>query len=213
MKNCFHPVPSPPAKFGWGASALFLVGLLLASLPVTATEVWTGSLTGFAVVPGTDWTQATNQDRLTPNVWLARSNTRGLFNAATESGYASYFSPANTAWAYGSLSDYAVLNYSSWETWNGHNPPTMVGQDAVLHLLADDVYLSINFTSWGGPGGGFAYVRSTPAVTPEPGVAALSVVGLTLLAGRRRILKTVALDRGRRYAQPISKIDSARAGF
>ncbi len=166
MKIKFHP--------------LCILSLLLAA-PAEAAHVWNGSLTGFTVAAGADWTQATNQDRLTANVWLARSTTRGLFNAASENGYFSYYSPANTAWAYGSLSDYAVLNYASWETWNGHSPPSMVGQDAVVHLLADDVYLSLNFSFWGGPGGGFAYTRSTPALTPEPGVTTLGVTGLVIL--------------------------------
>ena len=170
--------------------------LLLIAAPVGAAQVWSGSLTGFAVAPGADWTQATNQDRLTANVWLARSTTRGLFNAASENGYASFYSPSNTAWAYGSLSDYAVLNYASWETWNGHSPPSMVGQDAVVHLLADDVYLSLNFSVWGGPGGGFAYTRSTPALTPEPSVTTLVATALAILGCRLRSRRRCGSQRG-----------------
>ena len=113
--------------------------------------------------------------------------TRGLFNGVSETGYASFFSPSNTVWAYGLLADYASLPYASWETWNGHSPPSMVGRDAVLHLLSDDVYLSINFSFWGGAGGGFAYTRSTPALVPEPGVKTLTMTwGLFLFATRWR---------------------------
>jgi len=184
MKSKFNSQFSPLV-----AGSRLLVAIiflrLLAAAPVEATQVWNGSLTGFAVPAGADWTLATNQDRLTPNVWLARSLTRGLFNAASESGYTSFYSPSNTAWAYGSLTDYATLNYASWETWNGHHPPSMVGQDAVLHLLADDIYLSINFSFWGGPGGGFAYMRSTPVV-PEPASSALMLMGLALWLGGKR---------------------------
>ena len=172
------------------------VWLLLNIAPVEAAQVWSGSLTGFAVAPGSDWTQATNQDRLTANVWLARSTTRGLFNAASENGYFSYYSPANTAWAYGSLSDYAVLNYANWEAWNGHSPPSMVGQDAVVHLLADDIYLSLNFSFWGGAGGGFTYTRSTPALTPEPSVSVLVVTALAILGCHARNRRPFRSQRG-----------------
>ena len=135
---------------------------------VHAAKVWNGPLFNFAVPAGADWTNTNNQDRITDSVWLARKITRGLFNAAFETSYASFFSPSNTSWAFGVLPNYAVLSYDNWETWNGHNPPSMVGQDAVLHLLSDDIYLSINFTSWGGPSGGFAYTRSTESLLPEP---------------------------------------------
>jgi hypothetical protein len=38
-----------------------------------------------------------------------------------------------------------------------------VGKNAVLHLISDDIYLSVKFTAWGGSGtNGFAYTRSTP---------------------------------------------------
>ena len=46
----------------------------------------------------------------------------------------------------------------------------MVGQDAVVHLVTDDIYLSIRFTSWPTghqtPPGGFSYVRSTAPISP-----------------------------------------------
>lgn len=196
MKNYFHPVFALLAALGRAFGLMLLLRLPLTVAPVEAAQVWSGSLTGFAVAAGADWTQATNQDRLTANVWLARSTTRGLFNAASENGYASYYSPSNTAWASGLLADYASLTYASWEAWNGHNPPAMVGQDAVLHLLRDDVYLSINFSFWGGAGGGFAYTRSTPALTPEPGVPALVMTGLLILLGRRWRRGRLRLQRG-----------------
>ena len=171
----------PRSFFQIRVAVVLLVTGAMTGLRAGATQVWNGALASFAVPAGSDWQQASNQDRLTPNVWLARANTRGLFNAASETSYASFFSPSNTVWAFGALSDYATLNYASWEAWNGHNPPSMVGLDAVLHLLSDDIYLSINFTSWGGPGGGFAYLRSTPTGIPEPTVAAMVLSGLGIL--------------------------------
>jgi hypothetical protein len=51
----------------------------------------------------------------------------------------------------------------------------MVGQDAVLHLISENIYLSIKFTSWtsGANGGGFSYERSTPPVVATPAAASL----------------------------------------
>ena len=51
----------------------------------------------------------------------------------------------------------------------------------MLHLISDDIYLSIKFTSWGGSSGGFSYNRSTPAV-PEPSSAVLILAGLAAAA-------------------------------
>ncbi|MEI6358167.1 MAG: hypothetical protein WCP53_13865 [Verrucomicrobiota bacterium] len=45
----------------------------------------------------------------------------------------------------------------------------MAGQEAVLHLVPDDIYLAITFKSWGRQsGGGFSYTRSTPGPLPTP---------------------------------------------
>ena len=44
------------------------------------------------------------------------------------------------------------------------------GQDLVLHLITDNIYMDIKFTSWkSGKGGGFSYERSTdqPIATKE----------------------------------------------
>jgi hypothetical protein len=59
------------------------------------------------------------------------------------------------------------LTYTDWDTWakNIHlGPPNTVGVNAVMHLITDDIYLNVTFTSWGGSAGGFAYSRSTPVV-------------------------------------------------
>ena len=51
-----------------------LMGLCLAALsaPLSgrAATIWTGPTTTFTDVDGSDPTQAVNQDRLTPNVWI-----------------------------------------------------------------------------------------------------------------------------------------------
>ena len=44
-----------------------------------------------------------------------------------------------------------------------NKPKNLVGKEMVLHLMEDNVYLSVKFTSWSsGKKGGFAYERSTP---------------------------------------------------
>ena len=145
------------------AGILFILTVALGMETVEATQVWDGPSITFAE-GGTDPTKATNQDRITPNVWLTRAATRGLFNAKHESGYTQDFSPEDTEWANGSLANYATLSYQPWEIWNGKNPPSMVGQQAVVHFISEDIYLSISFTFWGSSAAGrFSYVRSTPA--------------------------------------------------
>jgi glucose/arabinose dehydrogenase len=152
-----------------------IMGLCLAILsgPLSgrAATIWTGPTTTFVNNAGSDPTQAANQDRMTPNVWITRGGSQGIYNAKTESSYTHNFSPADTEWAYGTTAIYSTLTYQPWELWNGGSnggPPSTVGQNAVLHLISEDIYLDIKFTSWGGPGGGFAYERSTPTPANVP---------------------------------------------
>ncbi len=120
---------------------------------------------------------------MTPNVWLTRAGSLGPFNIKTESFYTDGLSPADTEWAYGDLADYASLTYSPWSTWNGHHAVDMIGQPAVLHLISENIYLSIMFTSWDAHGaGGFSYVRSTPGVAPPPSPARSRLNGSVMSA-------------------------------
>ena len=156
--------------------------------------IWDGSVTTFTEASGADGSQPADQDRLTPAVWITRNVTQGLFNAATESGYTHFVSPADTAWAYGSLNNYASLTYTSWEGLfggrSGGGPRSTLGNPAVLHLVSDNIYLSVTFLSWGGSLGGFSYERSTPSV-PEPSIGTLALsatmaAGIIRHFGRRR---------------------------
>ncbi len=140
----------------------------------------------FTEAPGSDGTQPQDQDSLTPLVVLTRGYQMGLFNAVTETGYTHLVSPAGTEWAFGELADYASLTYNPWEIWNHKTPPLMVGQDAVLHLISENIYLSVQFTAWAGPGTGFSYVRSTPVPEPSvPALLAVGVVGMSIVRRRR----------------------------
>lgn len=112
--------------------------------------------------PTPDPTQVSNQDRITPVVWLTRATSKGLFNAYSETS-AGTLSPADTEWAFGTVTNYASLHYTNWLAWlNGASPTTLVGKQAMLHLISEDIYISIQFTFWAsGNTGGFTYQRST----------------------------------------------------
>jgi len=153
--------------------------ILLLAISAHAATVWDGPTISFTKSNYANPLLAENQDRLTANVWITRGSSQGLFNANTESRFTHFVSPAGTEWANGSLENYATLSYTNWNHWAtsvNASPPATVGVQAVLHLIADDIYLSVQFTSWtggapgGGPsyGGGFSYLRSTPV--PEPQV-------------------------------------------
>jgi len=138
--------------------------LMLAAVPlVHAASLWTGPVIIYNQ-PSPDPAQASNQDRITPDVWLTRASSKGLFNAFFETN-ATALSPTNTEWAFGTLTNYASLHYTNWLAWlNGASPTTLVGQQVVLHLISDDIYLSLQIILWNSGGsGGFAYQRSTPA--------------------------------------------------
>jgi hypothetical protein len=137
--------------------------LVLAAAPwLHAATIWNGPLFIYSQ-PTPDPTQVSNQDRITPDVWLTRAASKGLFNAFYETN-ATTFSPTNTEWAAGALTNYAALHYTNWLAMlNGASPVTLVGQQLVVHLIADDIYLSLQITFWAAGGsGGFAYQRSTP---------------------------------------------------
>jgi hypothetical protein len=164
-----------------------LGGLLLLAQPLSRVYgqgaiIWNGPIIYYNQ-PGDDPTQAANQDRLTPQDWLTRGSLRGLFNAVSETGYTHFFSPADTEWAFGSLANWNSLAYQPWENWNSRNPPSMVGQPAVVHLIQDNIYLSLTFDFWGMRGPGFAYYRSTPV--PEPASGGLILLGLAAAGGRK----------------------------
>ena len=125
--------------------------ILLLAISAHAATVWDGPTISFTKANYANPLLAENQDRLTANVWITRGSAQGLFNANTESGFTHFVSPAGTEWANGSLENYATLSYTNWNHWAtgvNPNPYATVGVQAVLHLIPDDIYLSVRFTSW-----------------------------------------------------------------
>ena len=129
----------------------------------TSSTIWKGSNKTFSKADGADHTQASNQDRLTSNVWITRANDGGqIFNIAKESAANKSSSPAGTAWSIGSINNINSLTFTNFRSAVG-KPKDVVGKNLVMHLIDDDIYLSVKFTSWSeGQKGGFAYERSTP---------------------------------------------------
>ncbi|PSR09200.1 MAG: hypothetical protein C7M88_07360 [Candidatus Arcticimaribacter sp.] len=125
--------------------------------------IWTGATLTFTKSNGGDPTLASQQDAITDNVKITRGNTGGqIYNIVTEAAANSSVSPAGTEWSLGTVDDIDSLTFEPFRAATGGKPKDVVGQNMVLHLITDDVYISIKFTSWAtGKAGGFAYERST----------------------------------------------------
>jgi hypothetical protein len=158
---------SPPRLRIVAIEILAAVLALFAS-PAAGEEVWSGRDYYFEKEDYADWTLEANQDRITDQVWITRKSGQGIFNIAQEDGYQYLHSPQDTEWATGDAVDWATLTFRTWEAWHGGYPPDMVGDDAVVHLISEDVYIDIRFEGWtiGGQGGGFSYYRAAGSPTP-----------------------------------------------
>jgi hypothetical protein len=175
------------------AALLVVAATSTASSAVAAPTVWTGPAISFAKPSGADFTLPPNQDRLTANVALTRASSQGIFNILDEGNF-TIGSPAGTRWATAlnnpldtiAATNWAALDFTTWTAaYSGNISGNILNHNAVVHLVADDVYLDLRFTSFqgGGSGGGFTYERSTPV--PEPASLALALVGLMMPARRR----------------------------
>ena len=147
----FSPVPG----------ALLGLVLTLASgvaYNTPAAILWTG--------PDTNFTQSASNfvDELVPGaVSLCRNNTQWLFNPDAGEQGPGPNTPTDTLWAFGTLDNYAALSYAPFATYrNGDLSGVLVGNPMVVHLINEDIYLSLTFTAWPMGGGFFAYTRSTP---------------------------------------------------
>jgi hypothetical protein len=166
-----------------------------ASEAVPGQKVWSGPPVYFAKADGADWADPFNQDRIADGVRITRRHQEGLFNAALEFRYGedeepTPTPPTGTEWAFGAASDWRDLRFRPWADWHDWDPPSVLGRPAVLHLIEEDVYLDIRFTSWteSAEGGGFSYLRASNkapsiligpapvvAVVPHGGAAEFSV--------------------------------------
>jgi hypothetical protein len=165
--------------------ALFPVCCLFVSLvscsqidSATASPiVWSGPTTTFSKLGTANPALAANQDRLTDNVWITRggAGSGGIYNAKTESSYNKTLdnSPLGTEWATSlnnpsntiTASNYAALDFTTWATSfggpSGSLQTNILTHAAVVHLIADDIYLNVQFTAFNNTGL-VTYQRSTP---------------------------------------------------
>ena len=125
-------------------------------------DIWQGAKIIFTKSAGTDPTLKANQDSITPSVSITRGNSGGeIYNIIEESQSSKGSSPSGTEWAIGEVSEIENLNFASFRSAVG-SPRQVVGKSLVLHIIKEDVYLSVEFKSWGeGQNGDFSYERST----------------------------------------------------
>lgn len=150
----------------------------LAPIGAYSQSVWTGFAFDFAKVAFADPTQDANQDRITDNVWFTRGTQQGLYNVRRESVYDA-ISPTDTEWATNvnnpgkevSATNWAALEFDPWINAYGGTgsmqlPAALTSRNAVVHLITDDIYLDLRFTTWGGSGGNFSYERAVAVPPP-----------------------------------------------
>lgn len=178
-----------------------LLLILIAPLAASSVTIWSGPWLHYEQ-PSADPSDDANWDRLTDLVAITRGATRGLFNPLAESVYTNP-SPAGTEWAFSAnnsvdpseilAENYAALNFDVWREAAGNNPPGTVGQPGVLHLIDEDIYLDIEFTSFtsggSGTGSGFSWRHTT---VPEPSTALLLGGGLLSLGYSSRVARNRA---------------------
>jgi hypothetical protein len=125
-------------------------------------QVWTSDPITFTKIDNTDESLAENQDRITDNVWITRKLSGGqIYNAVVESSPDKEASPLGTEWAEGVINDYASLKYTTFRAAT-MKPKNAVGKTFVVHLIADNIYLSVRIISWSNNKlGGFSYERTS----------------------------------------------------
>ena len=128
---------------------------------ISSSTIWNGPLKSFTKTDGSNASEETNQDRLTAKVWITRGNNGGqIYNAAQEDKSDKYKSPIGTEWAVGNINNLDKLIFYDFRI--AIQPKNIVGKDLALHLIEEDIYLSVKFKSWSqGQKGGFSYERST----------------------------------------------------
>lgn len=125
------------------------------------SNIWDGPVKFFEKKDNTNHLEKANQDSITENVIITRGNSGGqIFNIAKENEADKYKSPIGTEWAVGNLNQIDSLVFKDFRL--AVKPQYVVGKKLVLHLIEEDIFLSIKFKSWSsGKKGGFSYDRST----------------------------------------------------
>lgn len=128
----------------------------------TAPIVWNTGSFQFVKISGGQ------KDCITAQTCLTRNTV--LFNSVVEtfSGMqgCGYLGPGNTEWAVGNIANWSTLTYQRLYLANSCSPPNMVYYPLVLHLIAENIYLQVQFNTWPGHVANFSYTRTTTASAP-----------------------------------------------
>ncbi|MCF8219228.1 MAG: T9SS type A sorting domain-containing protein [Bacteroidales bacterium] len=146
---------------------ILILTLLLSASFAFGQTIWDGPDMTFTKADNADYTLSANQDSITSNVIITRASSGSIFNIAQENS-ASNNSPVDTEWAIGTTADINSLTFSSFRSiTSGGGGSIQLNHPMVLHLITDDIFIDVQFTSWtsGQNGGGFEYVRSTQPTT------------------------------------------------
>ena len=79
-------------------SHAFLILLAISTRYCHAATVWNGPTVTFTKAAFADWTQPANQDRITDNVWITRTNSHGIFNIKAEPFFTHSFDEGVLKW-------------------------------------------------------------------------------------------------------------------
>ena len=180
---------------------LIAICLFATAFTAEAADVWDGPPVVFSIPSGD------NTDRITGDVWITRGLNAGIYNSRIESFFRDD-SPQGTRWAFEGLNgnpsggafsaaNYAGLTFAPWlESLGGPATqllPQRITQNAgVVHLVAEDIYLDIQFTQWAqGPdgGGALSYFRATEGeavVTAPFPLWSTALLGVLLVLGAWR---------------------------
>jgi hypothetical protein len=144
---------------------------LVLATPLPAATLWTG--------PNMTYTKSAstpNDTILAGKVVLHRGTRDVLYNTAAGETRAATSSPANTEWGFGALTNYQNLSYRSLESMrDGNLAGLILNRPMVMHIISEDIYLSVKFTTWGQHGvGTVSYIRSTAPAGAAPTVSITS---------------------------------------
>ena len=125
--------------------------------------LWIGETIAFNKLDYANPNLEENQDRIRDNIWITRGNSGGqIFNISLNSNANKIQSPVGTEWAIGTLDEIGNLSFDYFRNAITR-PKNVVGKNLVLHLIEEDIYLTVKFISWSqGKRGGFSYERSSP---------------------------------------------------
>ena len=169
-----------------------------------SATIWIGYEHKFLKPRDVDHADPTYHDRITSGISLTRGPVEGIFNVEQEESYTSS-SPADTLWAFPAnnpdvaltdinAADWESLEFGIWANAIRNNPPSTIGQNAVLHLVSADTYLDIRLTDWSErSGGGVGYVRaSAPESLDCNGDGLVSFTDTNCMTSARRLTEILA---------------------